>query len=49
MKNQHDHDRNKNPYATLKGGVIHAPNAAKDQPNSTVTKGTDLRNGKNQK
>lgn len=42
-------DVGKNPYATLKGGIIKAPHGEKDQPKATVVKGTDLRNGKNQK
>lgn len=36
-----------NPYATNKGGMIKAPkNPAKDSPKATVTKGNDLRVGK---
>lgn len=36
-----------NKYATNSGGIIKAPkNTSKDQPKATVTKGSDLRNGK---
>lgn len=38
-----------NRYATNKSGVIKAPKPVKDQPKATVTKGNDLRNGKNTK
>lgn len=37
-----------NRFATNKGGVIRAPKpVTKDEPKSTVVKGSDLRNGKN--
>ena len=36
-----------NKYSTNKGGVIQSPKpVTKDEPKSTVTKGSDLRNGK---
>ena len=36
-----------NRFATNKGGVINAPKSvAKGDPKATVTKGSDLRNGK---
>ena len=39
-----------NPYATNAGGMIKAPKSpAKDSPRATVTKGTDLRDGKSKK
>lgn len=36
-----------NRFATNQGGIIKAPKPVKDQPKATVTKGSDLRNGKN--
>ena len=33
-------------FATNQGGVIKAPRPVKNEPKSTVEKGTDLRNGK---
>ena len=38
-----------NRYATNQGGIIKAPNAPKDSPQSTVVKGNDLRDGKKTK
>ena len=38
-----------NVYATNQGGIIKAPNAVKDSPKSTVTKGNGLRVGKRTK
>ncbi len=38
-----NHDK-KNPYATNKGGKIHAPvSVGAEDPRSTVTRGDDLR------
>lgn len=38
-----------NKFATNQGGVIKAPRPQKDQPKATVTKGSDLRDGKKSK
>jgi hypothetical protein len=32
-----------NPYATVRGGKIEAPNKAQDEPKATCQKGSDLR------
>ena len=38
-----------NKFATNQGGVIKAPRPQNDQPKATVTKGSDLRDGKKSK
>jgi hypothetical protein len=46
-RRKEDEDMKENRFATNKGGVINAPKAtSKGDPKATVTKGSDLRNGK---
>lgn len=41
-----EQNKKKNPYATVAGGMISAPNAVKEKPKATTRRGNDLRQGK---